>query len=132
MSKRYVELKKENIIFKGDTEEEKKLNEMIYQLSLENDFLYEENEELKEQIKLFKKDLAKAEETCQKYNSKYYDIKLILNKFEKWLEEQIKQKQNSLQFWENREPREIIKLDKEIPILKECLNKLQELKGDNK
>ena len=52
--------------------------------------LEKENKELKEQIKLFKKDLAKAESICQKYISQYYDIKLILNQFEKWLEEDFK------------------------------------------
>ena len=56
----------------------------------------------------------------------------ILIEFEKWLEERIKQKQNSLQFYEGREPREIIKLEKEIPMIKECLEKLQELKEGEK
>ncbi len=56
----------------------------------------------------------------------------ILAEFEHWLEEELKQKQNSLQFYEGREPREIIKLEKEIPILKVILDKLQELKEGKK
>ena len=64
-----------------------------------------------------------------KKDDNYY--KNILTEFEKWLQELLKQKQSSLQFFEGREPREIIKLEKEIPILKESLNKLQELKGGN-
>ncbi len=63
------------------------------------------------------------------YFKKLQDENNAFNEFEKWLEEEIKQKQNSLQFYEGREPGEIIKLDKEIPILKVCLNKLVELKG---
>ena len=49
MSKKYIELKKENLIFEGKTEKEKKINETIFDLCLENDALYEENKELKEQ-----------------------------------------------------------------------------------
>ena len=61
MSEKYIELKKENLIFEGKTEKEKKINETIFDLCLENDALYEENK----------------------------DLKHILIEFEKWLKERI-------------------------------------------
>ena len=94
-----------------------------------------ENKELKEQIKLFKKDLAKAEEICQKYNSRYYDIKLILSIFEKWLEEIEKRKKDRWEQFANQKNRQEIvleRLDAQIIFIDGCLDKLQELKGDNK
>ena len=48
---KYVELPKEHIIFYGDTEEEKKMNETIFDLSLEVDRLWQENKKLKEERK---------------------------------------------------------------------------------
>lgn len=47
---KYVELTKDMLTFHGDTEEEKKANELIYDLSLENDALFEENKKYKEVI----------------------------------------------------------------------------------
>ena len=61
MSEKYIELKKENLIFEGKTEKEKKINETIFDLCLENDALYEENK----------------------------DLKHILIEFEKWLENEL-------------------------------------------
>ena len=89
--------------------------------------LQNENKEAKEQIKLFKKDLAKVEEICQKYNSRYYDIKLILTLFEKWLKEEINKVKDvnildPIQKWEY-----YIKTTLEV-----SLDKLQELKGEIK
>ena len=48
---KYVELPKEHITFYGDTEEEKKTNETIFDLSLEVDRLWQENKKLKEERK---------------------------------------------------------------------------------
>lgn len=48
---KYVELPKEHITFYGDTEKEKKTNETIFDLSLEVDRLWQENEKLKEERK---------------------------------------------------------------------------------
>ena len=84
--------------------------------------LQQENKELKDQIKLFKEDLAKAEKICQKYNNKYYNIKLILIGFEKWIEEKIKQAKEL----DSKEYHDEINLI--IKTYKFVLIKLQELK----
>lgn len=47
---KYIELPKEKIQFNGNTEEEKKANELIFDLTLENDRLQQENKQLKEQL----------------------------------------------------------------------------------
>lgn len=47
----YIELSKENITFYGDTENEKKLSELLFDMALENDRLYKEILRLKEYIK---------------------------------------------------------------------------------
>lgn len=48
---RYVELPREKITFSGNTEEEKKTSELIFDLTLENGALREENKELKQELK---------------------------------------------------------------------------------
>ena len=60
MSEKYIELKKENLIFEGKTEKEKKINETIFDLCLENDALYEENKDLKHILTEFEKWLEKV------------------------------------------------------------------------
>lgn len=62
----YVELPREKIEFYGNTEEEKKLNELIFDLTLENDSLGQEVKLLKEQIKKIEFDLE-----YQKENTKF-------------------------------------------------------------
>ena len=42
----YVEITKDDVEFAGNTEEERKMNELIYDLSLENDALTQEVKEL--------------------------------------------------------------------------------------
>ena len=46
----YVELPRDKITFYGDTENEKKLNEALFDATLENNRLEDENKELKEDI----------------------------------------------------------------------------------
>ena len=46
----YVKLPREKIKFNGNTKEEKKLNELVFDLSLENDALHQEIKELKEKL----------------------------------------------------------------------------------
>ena len=98
--------------------------EVFYDLFGDIEQLQQENEELKEQIKLFKKDLAKVENICQKYHSRYCDIKLILTEFEKWLEKE--KKQYHCMICEDK----IFKPNIEYEIVKEIYGKLQELKGE--
>lgn len=47
---KYVKLPREKIQFCGNTEEEKKANELIFDLTLENDSLQRENQQLREQL----------------------------------------------------------------------------------
>ncbi len=105
MSEYYVEVKKENIKFAGKTEEEKKLNEMIYDLTLENDALYEENKSLKEKLDIAETnyDIAYGymSMVCEILDTELIEdavneiLKLKRNnntliEFEKWLEEDFK------------------------------------------
>lgn len=104
--------------------EEKEKNYYIKDEEL-NDYtkqLEQENQELKKQIKLFKKDLSKVERTCQKYNSSYYDIKLILTEFEKWLEEKINNITNTYSQIDGN----YMRMQSILDTFKECLDKLQE------
>lgn len=80
----FVELPKDKITFAGDTEEEKKANELIFDLSLENDALGKENERLQKRIdkaieyinNLWKKKSYYEDiDNCMKY--------LTLNEFDK-------------------------------------------------
>lgn len=85
---KYIELPRENIKFCGNTEEEKKTNELIFDLTLENDSLHQENQQLKEQIQ----QRDEVIEEIIKYiddNSHYYstDTKEILFTIEEEKEE---------------------------------------------
>ena len=100
LNEHYIEIKKENIKFAGKTKEEKKLNEMIYDLTLEIDSLQQENKELKEQYleledKYIKNLPCCNEEDCSLYNHAI-NTDYILTEFEKWLKEKIK-------YWEQQE-----------------------------
>ena len=64
----YVEIKKSDIIFAGSTIEEKKANELIYDLSSENENLCEENQQLKKQI-----------EDLKQFLKNYTKVSKILN-----------------------------------------------------
>lgn len=48
MSEKYIELPREKIEFYGNTEEEKKAKELIFDLTLENDNLSQKNKELRD------------------------------------------------------------------------------------
>lgn len=52
----FVELPKDKITFCGDNEEDKKRNELLYDLSLENDGLQQKIKELEEEIRYLKND----------------------------------------------------------------------------
>ena len=47
---KYIELPKEKITFYGETKAERKANELIFDLTLENDRLYQENKNLQQRI----------------------------------------------------------------------------------
>lgn len=65
----FVELPKEKITFYGNTEEEKKANELIFDLTLENDALVKENKRLQQRnIELMvERDRARGENEMQKH-----------------------------------------------------------------
>ena len=46
----YIELPREKITFYGETKAERKANELIFDLTLENDRLYQENKDLQQRI----------------------------------------------------------------------------------
>lgn len=48
--KEYIELPREKITFYGETKAERKANELIFDLILENDELYQENKDLQQRI----------------------------------------------------------------------------------
>ena len=112
MNKKYIELKKENIIFKGKTEEEKKANELIYDLVLENDALYNQNKELKERLDY---EIQNHIMSDKNYCEIISNCKNILTEFEKWLEEKMNFYKNNFQGYSYER-------------YKEILDKLQEIK----
>lgn len=77
----YVELPKEKIKFVS------KEAEIIYDLSLENDYLTQENQCLKEKLKATNKGLRKVLTKRLKLKRRYYKEKYIIKELKKWLEE---------------------------------------------
>lgn len=132
MSKKYIELKEENIIFEGKTEEEKKINKIIYELCLENDRLEQENEELKNKLENNTKIYLNTSKYAFEMEGRYVESNYILTEFEKWLNLEIK-RYNELIY-----PKQGIKpYGEELHLLESyrssymyCLKQLQEFKGD--
>lgn len=77
----YVELPKEKIKFVS------KEAEIIYDLSLENDYLTQENRCLKEKLKATNKGLRKVLSKRLKWKRRYYKEKYIRKELKNWLEE---------------------------------------------
>ena len=98
---------------------------LLQQNQIRIEQLQKENKELEKYIKLCKKDLK----TYQEYKSKYYDIKLILTKFEKWLEKEIEKenKRFNFCFTEDATVRQI----EHVGYLDYVLKKFQKLKEGN-
>ena len=128
MSKKYIELKKENLIFEGKTEKEKKTNETIYDLCLENDTLYNQNKELKKINASLQTALSitqqKYDNDKARYRRKYKKNRHIIKEFEKWLEEKI----NTITDTYSQINGNYFRMQPILDTLKECLDKLQEIK----
>lgn len=90
MSEKYVELPRDAIEFYGETERERKANEIIYDLTLEIDKLQQENKELKEKNATLMSSLVivrtKYNNDKARYRRKYKRYRNILIKLESWLE----------------------------------------------
>lgn len=130
----YVELPKEKIKFVS------KEAEVMFDLSMENDYLQKENQELKSQIEHYRKTnehlidknnilLRNAEhndKVVDKVNWENKHYKHIIDELEKWL------KETKLKEFEKAYGKRYGKVytQAEIIVFNMILNKLQELKGD--
>lgn len=92
--KEYVEISKDNITFYGNTPEEKKANEKIFDLTIEIDRLQQENQQLKEiekehqkingelreEIKELSEDYNKVVHEATEFESKVYELQDRIDK----------------------------------------------------
>lgn len=76
---KYVEIKREKLQFCGNTPEEKKANELIYDLTLENDSLNQDKEKLIKYLEDKKEQSHKQEIICRERRvPKLYEIGICL------------------------------------------------------
>lgn len=77
----FVELPREHIKFYGNTEEEKKANELIFDLSLENDRLHQINDELNQINEDLRKRVSDLEKINEQHRETNGELREIIKKF---------------------------------------------------
>ena len=102
---------------------------LLQQNQIKIEQLQQKNKELKEQLDIKNSGyMASIEEVCE--------YATILIEFEKWLEKEILKETPNAKWFDKEKYEEVenadnLKLKPKYVVFKQCLEKLQELKGDN-